>query len=99
MFVLSGPIDLSGRQRDIVDTGHTNDVPELLAEPARSRCQSAAVPVADQTFRAGLALKSHLSSGTARTKSAVKACSTLLYRTNSSIRHAVILIARFTTDC
>jgi hypothetical protein len=32
VIVLSRPIDLSRRQRRVVDTAHTDDVPQLLAE-------------------------------------------------------------------
>ena len=84
VLVLSCPIHPSRRQRSIVDTTHTDDVPQLLAKrreavanPMRCRCAA--------RLAGGSGVKSHLFSGTARTKSAVKRWSTSLYRTKSSI--------------
>src|SRR5215831_429533 len=84
VLVLPGPIDFSRRQRSIVDTAHTDDVPQLLAKPREVvpiRCGAGARP----DLPGGSGVKFHLSSGTARTKSAVKRWSTSLYRTKSSI--------------
>lgn len=74
-------------QRGVVDAAHTDDVPQLLAK----RREAVANPMwyrraARLSGRVGR--KSHLSSGTAHTKSAVKRWSTLLYCTNSSINIA-----------
>src|SRR6516162_9883617 len=84
VLVLSRPIHFSCRQCGIVDASDTDDVPQLLAkrrEAVPIRCGAGGRP----DFPGGYGVKSHLSSGIARAKSAVKAWSTLLYRTKSSI--------------
>jgi hypothetical protein len=98
VLVLSRPIHLSRRQRGIVDTAHTDDVPQLLAKrreavanPMRCRCaarlgrrigRKVTLVLGDCTYEIGGQAMEHLA---------------IPYKVID--RHDVILAARFTTGC
>src|SRR5215472_5624054 len=87
VLVLSRPIHFPRRQGGIVDTAHTDDVPQLLAKRREADANPMAYRCAARLSRR-VGREVPLALGTARTKSAVKPWSTLLYRTNSSINIA-----------
>jgi hypothetical protein len=71
VFVLSRPIHSFCRQRGVVDTADTDDVPQLLTKRRKAVANPMWCPCRPDC-PGGSGVKFHLSSGTARTKSAVK---------------------------